>query len=424
MSDQNTGPNPQAQGSPNSEKKESSAGLFIRKNLGWLIPLGLLLLFFIVPPTRHWFANKVRCSLVSAKDGTARVEACRQYLGKASFAKASCNGDCSELVDYADARQSRSYELLRSYVDKYEASAPTAHFREIFNLLDSVTCAVISVQPDRKAANCRAYKDEFGQAGKCYDDCHAYLDAYDCEAARQATNRREAYQSYVDKYGFEGRCYEEFQLALEKGVPATMEQPAGRINAPANQPKSQTASGKTPAKKATPSSSRTCQTFTVGSRKFKAIQLGPLWWTAENMNQGGFINWQQARMACPSGWRLPCTREVEHLIREFYSNPDKAYTYLTSQDPRNCEFNLEFTGFQWTPGMATSELGTAAGFWCMDDLGPASTMAGSYLFRKNGRAIEILPNTEKGMGLNCRCVKESKDYKKSSLRFTPCVGMP
>ena len=421
MSEQNQAPGPQGQGTPNREKKESELGLFVRSNLAWLIPLGLVLLFFLIPPTRHWFANKVRCSLLSAEDGTARVEACRKYLSKESFASASCYGACTEAVDYENARQARSYELLKAYVDKYEANARTARYQEIFNLLDSVACANISRDTENKVANCRAYKDEFGQAGSCYDECHAFLDAYDCEAARQSKDRQEAYLRYIDKYGPDGKCYETFQLALEKGIPTSTEVTTGRTNNTDTSPKSNTNSAP---KKATPASSRNCQTFTVGNWKFKAIQLGPLWWTAENMNKGGFINWQQARTACPTGWRLPCTREVEHLIREFYSNPDKAYTYLTSQDPRNCEFNLEFTGFQWTPGVATSEAGTAAGFWCMDDLGPTSTLAGSYLFRKNNRAIEILPNTEKGMGLNCRCVKESKDYKKSSLRFTPCVGMP
>ena len=428
MSEQNPGPNPQAQGPYRSPQEENTVGAFIRNNLAWLIPLGLILLFFIIPGTRHWLSNKVRCSLVNAKEGPALADACRQYLDKASFAKSSCFGACTEAVDYENARQSRSYELLRAYVDKYEDTAPRDHFREIFNLLDSVTCIVISRQPDRKASNCQIYKDEFGQSGRCYDDCHTFLDNYDCEAARKAADREGAYIRYIDKYGPAGKCYEEFQQALDKGMPATMEQPAGRVSSSGSQSGGQAGgqSGGTtaPKKKAAPSSSRSCQTFTAGGRKFKAIQLGPLWWTAENMNPGGFINWQQARAACPAGWRLPCTREVEHLIREFYSNPDKAYVYLTSQDPRNCEFNLEFTGFQWTPGMATADEGQVSGFWCMDDLGPTSTVAGSFLFRKASRAIEILPNTEKGMGLNCRCVKESKDYKKSSLRFTPCVGMP
>ena len=420
MSEQNQAPGPQGQGTPNREKKESELGLFVRRNLAWLIPLGLVLLFFLIPPTRHWFANKVRCSLLSAEDGTARVEACRKYLGKESFATASCYGACTEAVDYENARQTRSYELLRAYVDKYEANARTARYQEIFTLLDSVVCASLSRDTDNKVANCRAYKDEFGQAGNCYDDCHAFLDAYDCEAARQAKDREEAYLRYIDKYGPDGKCYEEFQLALEKGIPLNADAPAGRIKTEVTPPKKSTSTSQ----KATPASSRNCQTFSVGNWRFKAIQLGPLWWTAENMNKAGFITWQQAQATCPTGWRLPCTREVEHLINEFYTNPDKAYTYLTSEDPRNCEFNVPFTGFSWAPGMAATDEGEVAGFWCLDDFGANSTMAGSFLFRKTGRAIEIMPNTQKDMGLNCRCVKESKDYKKSSLRFTPCVGMP
>lgn len=426
MSEQNQGPNPQGQGAPNQEKRENSVVLFIRNNLAWLIPLGLLLLFFILPPTRHWLSNKVRCSLLSSKEGPALVDACRQYLSRGSFASAACYGACTEIVDYENARQTRTYELLRAYADKYEANARTAHYQEIFQLLDSVICANIDSQPDNKAANCQAYKDEFGQAGGCYEACHAFLDAYDCEAAQKSADPQEAYLRYMDKYGPEGKCYEAFRVALEKGIPASMDNPADRVKTPESQPKSSTvstAAARSSSKKA-PASSRMCQSFTVGNRKFSAIKLGPLWWATENMNKAGFVNWQQARAACPAGWRLPCTQEVEHLIREFYSNPDKAYTYLTSQDPRNCEFNLQFTGFQWTPGLATTDEGQSVGFWCWNEYSPNGTQAGSFLFRKADRAIETVLNTEKTMGLNCRCVKESKDYQKSSLRFMPCVGMP
>ena len=205
-----------------------------------------------------------------------------------------------------------------------------------------------------------------------------------------------------------------------------MDTPDGQKKTTNEKPKTSSGSttAKTAPKKATPASGRVCQAFAAGNQRFKAIKLGPLWWTTENMNKAGFVNWLQARDICPNGWRLPCTREVEHLIHEFYSNPDKAYTYLTSDDPRNCEFGLQFTGFAWVVGAPTSNPGQVSGFWCMDDFGPTSTIAGSYVFRKNDRAIEILPNTDKSMGLNCRCVKESDAYKRSSLRFTPCVGMP
>lgn len=425
MSEQNQGPASQGQGAPNQERKESALATFARNNLAWLIPLGLLLLFFIIPGTRHWLSNKVRCSMVGSKEGAARVDACRQYLSKASFAKAPCYGACEEAVDYENARQVRNYEVLRSYVDKYDDQAGTAHYREIFNLLDSVICANLGQSSETKAARCQAYKDEFGQRGKCYDECHAFLDAYDCEAARQAADREDAYLRYIDKYGADGQCYEEFRQAIEKGIPKSAEQPGGRTPSPADSGSGPgSGGGQSQAKKAPPSSSRTCQTFTVGSQKFKAIKLGPLWWTAENMNKNGFVNWQQARAMCPSGWRLPCTQEVEHLIREFYSNPDKAYIYLTGQDPRNCEFNLDFTGFQWSPGMATTDQGQAAGFWCWNENVPYGPEAGSFVFRKNTRSIETLLTTNKTMGLSCRCVKESNDYKKSSLRFMPCVGMP
>ncbi|MCO6478759.1 MAG: hypothetical protein J5I94_19145 [Phaeodactylibacter sp.] len=423
MSEQNQGPTPQGQGSPNQERKGNSLSAFIQNNLAWLIPLGILLLIFLIPGTRHWISNTVRCATVNSKEGAARVDACRQYLSRESFAKAPCYGDCMEAVDYENARQVRNYEVLRAYVDKYDNQAGTAHFQEIFNLLDSVICANLGQNAEAKAATCQAYKDEFGRAGKCYYECHAFLDEYDCEAALKDPNREEAYRRYIDKYGSEGKCYEEFRQALEKGVPATMDKAGER--APATTSKgTPPATAQSPKKKATPASTRTCQTFTVGSQKFKAIKLGPLWWTAENMNKNGFVTWQQARTMCPTGWRLPCTQEVEHLTREFYSNPDKAYTYLTSQDPRNCEFNMEFTGFQWMPGMATFNAGEVAGFWCFNEDTPNGPQAGSFLFKKSNRSIETLLTTDKTMGLNCRCVKESKDYKNSSLRFMPCVGMP
>ena len=424
MSEQDQGPTPQGQGTPIRDSEKGSPGEFVRNNLAWLIPIGLLLLFFIIPPTRHWLANTVRCSLVSSKEGDARLEACRQYLSKGSFVNASCYGTCTEVVDYENARQTRTYELLRAYVDKYEDNARSAHYQEIFRLLDSVVCANLARQSENKAADCQAYKDEFGQAGSCYEECHAFLDTYDCETARQAVDRQEAYLRYIDKYGPEGKCYEEFQQALEKGIPATMDKEGGRKKVEAKPSGGGTAATAPAKKKARPASSRTCQSFTVGSQKFNAIQLGPLWWTTENMNKGGFVNWVTARTTCPTGWRLPCTQEVEHLIREYYSNPDKAYTYLTSNDARNCEFNLEFTGFQWAPGMAVADQGLTAGFWCFNEDVPYGPQAGSFLFKKSTRSIETILTTDKTMGLNCRCVKESKDYKKSSLRFMPCVGMP
>lgn len=420
MSEQNQPIQPQGQ-----PERENQIGSFIRNNLAWLIPVGLILLFFLIPATRNWLSNQVRCSLLSSRDEAARADACRKYLGKSGFAGAPCYEDCTEAVDYENARRIRTYELLKAYIDKYEANARTPRYQEMFRLLDSVACEQIQRFPDRKAENCRLYKEDFGQAGICYEECHSYLDTYDCEAAQRAAGREEAYLRYMDKYGPEGKCYEAFRQALEKGVPASMEETAGRTPAAGEPPGSKTPAATAAAsKKAAPASSRTCQAFTAGNRKFRAIKLGPLWWTAENMNKNGFVNWQQARAACPAGWRLPCTQEVEHLIREFYSNPDKAYTYLSSNDPRNCEFNLEFTGFQWTPGMATTEEGQAAGFWCWNEYTPNGAQAGSFLFRKAGRSVETIMNTDKTMGLNCRCVKESNDYKKSSLRFTPCVGMP
>lgn len=404
------------------KNKKGVSGAFVTKKRGYFLPIILLLLFFLLPLTRHWFANKVRCLVVNTKSGQERIEACQQYLTKESFSKSSCFGVCVEDVDYKNAKQSRTYESLRIYIDKYKANASSPRYKEIFALLDSVACENINQNQSRikRAISCHAYKTEFGSEGSCYQKCYTFLDAYDCEAAQNASDRKTAYLDYINNYGSRGKCYDDFQKAIEAGLPKvqkTMQnlKPEPENNVPA------IVSDNT---SKVPSSSRTCQTFSVDNQEFKAIKWGPLWWTAENMNKEGFVTWHQARKLCPTGWRLPCTQEVEHLIRELFSNPARAYVYITSADPRNCEFNLEFTGFQWALDMAPTDRGQAAGFWCWNENVPYGPQAGSYLFRKSEKAIETLLTTDKSMGLNCRCVKESKDYKKSSLRFMPCVGMP
>ncbi|MEE9371578.1 MAG: FISUMP domain-containing protein [Saprospiraceae bacterium] len=118
---------------------------------------------------------------------------------------------------------------------------------------------------------------------------------------------------------------------------------------------------------------------------------------------GRLYSWQNAQIACPSGWHLPSQEEWEQLLRLAGEN-EMAYHSLMDE---------EVSGFVANLGGSMDEKGQynfineGGNYWTSNE---ASPVRGSQvMFSKNIERAMVLTESKK-MGFSCRCVENTEKF--------------
>ncbi|MCO6491630.1 MAG: WG repeat-containing protein [Phaeodactylibacter sp.] len=160
------------------------------------------------------------------------------------------------------------------------------------------------------------------------------------------------------------------------------------------------------------------------NQTYRTLSLNGLTWMADNLNYAGekqslgvcydndekncarygrLYTWQEARLACPGGWRLPTYDEWRSLIASF-DQPKKAGspTYEALLEGGETGFAAKRGGYRYTDG-SFEYLGLRGYYWTATDYGPDN--AWGYVFDATKEEVERVNGT-KSWGFSCRCVKE------------------
>ena len=168
------------------------------------------------------------------------------------------------------------------------------------------------------------------------------------------------------------------------------------------------------------------------NKTYKTINIGPAQWMAENLNYvtdssichnysqqgfpcaryGRFYLFDEAKTACPTGWRLPTKADFDTLI--YITTPTKHSTNLVSaENPRysgnnSSGFSLVTMGSLWNGRDYFDEKG--AYLWTSTGIGDSFTYALSvYRFDNSLDTVQFSKVFNKiNTKLNIRCISETK----------------
>ena len=141
-------------------------------------------------------------------------------------------------------------------------------------------------------------------------------------------------------------------------------------------------------------------------------------WMAENLNYnvsgskcydnssgncstyGRLYTWQQAKQACPPGWRLPTKADFEQLKNSFYGSKH-AYSQLIKGGKSG--FNALLGGYHFGNDSSYPNQGKKGAFWSSTEF--SATTAWRLLFGSGNGDIFISGNNKRH-GYSCRCLKD------------------
>jgi len=157
-------------------------------------------------------------------------------------------------------------------------------------------------------------------------------------------------------------------------------------------------------------------------KKYRTVKIGKLTWMAQNLNfktgnswcygddesncqkYGRLYDWNTAKSACPSGWRLPAREDWNDLVE---AAGDNAGTKLKSKSP-NWNGTDDY-GFSALPGGYRStdgSFGSAGdlGFWWSATEGGSGGAYYRNVYSDDGDVYEYYG--DKGSGLSVLCVQD------------------
>jgi len=156
------------------------------------------------------------------------------------------------------------------------------------------------------------------------------------------------------------------------------------------------------------------------NKYYKTVKIGEQVWMSENLafnpgsncwaydgkqsnvaKYGYLYNWETAKYACPSGWRLPSKSDFETLLNNFGGIGVAAYQALLPGGSSG--FSATFGGFRGSNANFVN-IGKSADFWSSSAYGE-SYACGLILYRSGSRAYFY--DLGKSCGLSVRCLQDN-----------------
>jgi len=164
-------------------------------------------------------------------------------------------------------------------------------------------------------------------------------------------------------------------------------------------------------------------------KKYKTVTVGKTTWLAQNLNfstknswcyedktencaqYGRLYDWKAALSACPAGWRLPTSSELETMVTPWTKDGGKATGLLANERGRSASgLDILCAGMRsndkyFGEGLGTELWSSEAGGYGEDPQAKSTLSIDSF-----GRITASFQNAAKG--LSVRCIKDAKPGSK------------